>query len=303
MTTLSGGERHDPERRRDRNLRERLAGRASRRTGTTISTGLAITAPGASRTACRRARAERDPLRGICFDSRGTKVRKSGSIERPSRAGGNGRGFDRHGATPSKLKPRRSTRRSRRSAADACERRAGDSGGMLNARRRTNSTEGSGSKTIFVSVSGSQANLSGSVSLSTTSGDGAIGLYAVNGGVISRSGDDRHDLDLRNQLEIDGLSAFGAFADGAGSQINLAGATIMTTGQGAVGLYASSTGRRRKAAAGPSLFRARFRSPPERRRMPTAPGRRAPARRLRSTAQARSRSTAAHTRSMPRTAA
>ena len=103
----------------------------------------------------------------------------------------------------------------------------------------TISTAGLGANAIFVSVSGSQANLSGSVSLSTT-GDGAIGLYATGGGVIAATGTTTVSTTGTNS-ESTGFSAFGAFAEGTGSQIDLADATIITAGKGAIGLYATAS--------------------------------------------------------------
>ena len=75
------------------------------------------------------------------------------------------------------------------------------------------------------------------VSSITTSGLGAIGLSAIGGGLINAT--------RRLNVSTAGASAgaYGVNADGAGSQINLAGATTVTTaGTGDYGLYASNGG-------------------------------------------------------------
>ena len=112
-----------------------------------------------------------------------------------------------------------------------------EGGGSANLLRTTLSTTGDDAHAIVVNSSGSQANLSGANALSTT-GDGAIGLYATNGGVINATGSTTIST-LGTNSATTGLSAFGVNADGSGSEINLAAATITTAGQGAVGLYAS----------------------------------------------------------------
>ncbi len=76
----------------------------------------------------------------------------------------------------------------------------------------------------------------------TTQGDGAIGIYATAGGVVTAATGTTTISTAGSNSESTGLSAFGAFAEGSGSQINLAGAMITTAGQGAVGLYAAPTG-------------------------------------------------------------
>jgi hypothetical protein len=78
--------------------------------------------------------------------------------------------------------------------------------------------------------------LSGANDIATT-GDGSIGLHALNGGVIDAFG--QTTISTGSILAATGLNAYGVNADGAGSEINLAGATITTTGPGAAGLYAS----------------------------------------------------------------
>ncbi len=96
---------------------------------------------------------------------------------------------------------------------------------------------------VGAEADGSGSKITFGAATVTTSGDGAIGLSAVNGGVITAATGTTATISTSGtNSKSTGLSAFGVFADGAGSQINLAGATITTTGQGAVGLYASSTG-------------------------------------------------------------
>ncbi|HTZ68374.1 MAG TPA: hypothetical protein VMB83_13130, partial [Roseiarcus sp.] len=83
---------------------------------------------------------------------------------------------------------------------------------------------------------GGQVTLNGASAL-TTAGDGSIGLYASGGGVISALG--QTTISTGSTSGLTGLNAYGVNADGAGSQVNLAAATITTTGAGAAGLYAS----------------------------------------------------------------
>ncbi|MGH6798219.1 MAG: pertactin-like passenger domain-containing protein, partial [Roseiarcus sp.] len=98
-------------------------------------------------------------------------------------------------------------------------------------------TSGQDAHALFVTGGGSIVSLSGGTTFATR-GDGAIGLYATQGGVIDASGQTTISTLGTNSIST-GLSAFGVNADGAGSQINLATATITTAGQGAVGLFAS----------------------------------------------------------------
>ncbi len=101
----------------------------------------------------------------------------------------------------------------------------------------TVTTTGSDSHAVFVNGAGSLATLGGA-SVLNTAGAGSIGLYALGGGVINATGPITIST-LGTNSTSTSLSAFGVNADGAGSQINLAAATITTAGQGAVGLYAS----------------------------------------------------------------
>ena len=85
--------------------------------------------------------------------------------------------------------------------------------------------------------SGSKANLTGASSFATT-GNGAIGLVANQGGVISATGSISVTTAGGVSLAT-GFPAAGVGADGAGSAINLASANIATSGPGAFGLVAS----------------------------------------------------------------
>jgi hypothetical protein len=97
-------------------------------------------------------------------------------------------------------------------------------------------TSGQDAHAFFVGP-GSQASLGGTNTFSTQ-GDGAIGLYATLGGVINGTG--LTSITTTGGVSpATGLSAFGVNADGAGSQIKLASATITTSGAGATGLFAS----------------------------------------------------------------
>ena len=86
---------------------------------------------------------------------------------------------------------------------------------------------------------GSMVTLSGTSLLTvTTITDDSTGLYALGGGVVNATAP--VSVSTGSTTGSTGLNAYGVNADGAGSQVNLAGATIATTGQGAVGLYASN---------------------------------------------------------------
>jgi Autochaperone Domain Type 1 len=98
-------------------------------------------------------------------------------------------------------------------------------------------TSGQDAHALFVTGSGSQANLSGT-NIFATQGAGAIGLYATLGGIVSATG--LATVTTAGGVSPStGLGAFGVNADGAGSRINLASATITTRGAGATGLFAS----------------------------------------------------------------
>jgi hypothetical protein len=93
------------------------------------------------------------------------------------------------------------------------------------------------SHALFVTGSGSQANLGGTNTFATQR-DGAIGLYATNGGGVTATG----PVTITTGGGVSsatGLSAYGVNADGPGSQIHLASAAITTSGAGATGLFAS----------------------------------------------------------------
>ncbi len=112
-----------------------------------------------------------------------------------------------------------------------------ETGGAVNLLRTTLSTTADDAHAVVANGSGSQATLSGA-NILNTSGNGSIGLYATNGGLINATGQTTIST-LGTNSESTGLSAFGVNADGSGSQINLAATTITTSGEGAVGLYAS----------------------------------------------------------------
>ncbi|MFZ0605851.1 MAG: pertactin-like passenger domain-containing protein [Roseiarcus sp.] len=112
-----------------------------------------------------------------------------------------------------------------------------DTGGLVTLNGASLATSGTDSHVLEVSGIGSRASLGGANSFST-SGLGSIGLYALGGGVINASG--QTTVATTGSVSAStGLPAYGVNADGAGSQVNLAAATITTTGAGAAGLYAS----------------------------------------------------------------
>ncbi len=112
------------------------------------------------------------------------------------------------------------------------------SGGTMNLTNAAIVTFGQDAHAVVVNGPGSQTNLGDGNSLNTI-GDGAIGLYATGGGVVTATGGVVTISTSGTNSEATGFSAFGVYAEGSGSQVDLAGATITTTGQGAVGLYAS----------------------------------------------------------------
>ena len=111
----------------------------------------------------------------------------------------------------------------------------------------TVTTSGATSPGIVASGANSLVTLNGASLLTVkTTTDGSIGLYALAGGVITATGP--ISISTGSTTGSTGLNAYGVNADGSGSEVNLAGTTIATTGQGAVGLYASdvtATGQRR----------------------------------------------------------
>ena len=112
-------------------------------------------------------------------------------------------------------------------------------GGLTNIAGGSVNTAGPDAHALFVSGSGSQANLSGVGTFGTT-GAGAIGLYAALGGAISATGSTMTTIATSGGFSVaTGLGAYGVNADGAGSSIKLGSATITTSGAGATGLYAS----------------------------------------------------------------
>jgi fibronectin-binding autotransporter adhesin len=71
-----------------------------------------------------------------------------------------------------------------------------------------------------------------------TQGDGAIGLYATAGGVVmAQTG--TTTISTYGGKDPMGLGAYGAEADGLGSQISFDSLTVTTSGAGATGLFAS----------------------------------------------------------------
>ena len=112
-----------------------------------------------------------------------------------------------------------------------------NSGGVTTISGGSVDTTGQDAHALFVTGSGSKANLDGAGSFSTA-GAGAIGLAANQGGVISATG----SISVTTAGGVSpatGFPAAGVAADGAGSAINLAAANITTSGPGAFGLVAS----------------------------------------------------------------
>ena len=112
-----------------------------------------------------------------------------------------------------------------------------DTGGLVTLNGASLATSGNNSHALEVSGIGSRASLGGANSFST-SGVGSIGLYSLGGSVINTTG--AVTVATTGSVSAStGLPAYGVNADGAGSEVNLAAATITTTGAGAAGLYAS----------------------------------------------------------------
>ena len=101
----------------------------------------------------------------------------------------------------------------------------------------TVTTSGEAAHALAVSGSGSQASVGGGAAFGTQ-GAGAIGLYASQGGAITSSGTTSVTT-TGGVSPATGLGAHGVNADGAGSTVDLASATIRTAGANAFGLLAS----------------------------------------------------------------
>ena len=98
-------------------------------------------------------------------------------------------------------------------------------------------THGLDSPGVVATGTDSRADLAGTTSVSTTN-NGGIGLYATLGGVVTQTGSTTVTTTGTTSTAT-GLGAYGVNADGTGSHVNLAAATITTSGVGATGLYAS----------------------------------------------------------------
>ena len=110
-------------------------------------------------------------------------------------------------------------------------------GGVTNVSGGSVATSGQDADALVVTGLDSKANLTGAGSFSTA-GNGAIGLAANQGGIISATGSTSITT-AGGVSPSTGFAATGVDADGAGSQINLASAKITTSGPGAFGLVAS----------------------------------------------------------------
>ena len=95
-----------------------------------------------------------------------------------------------------------------------------DAGGLVTLNGGSVATTGSDAHGFFVIGAGLLATLI-DTNVLNTSGNGAIGLYAMGGGVIDATGPTTIST-LGTTSTSTGLGAFGVNADGAGSQINLA---------------------------------------------------------------------------------
>ena len=113
-------------------------------------------------------------------------------------------------------------------------------GGVMNLTNATIVTQRQGAHAVAVSGAGSITNL-GVGDAFTTVGDGAIGIYVTDGGVVNGTGP--ITITTGSISDSTGLSAYGVNANGAGSQVNLnAGAKVTTYGTDAYGLYAINGG-------------------------------------------------------------
>jgi hypothetical protein len=123
-----------------------------------------------------------------------------------------------------------------------------NAGGVTNINGGSVNTAGQDAHALFVTGLGSQGNLGGAGTFATT-GAGAIGFYAALGGAISATASTMITIATSGGVSLaTGLGAYGVNADGVGSSIKLGSATIMTSGAGATGLYASD--RAASGAAG-----------------------------------------------------
>ena len=112
-----------------------------------------------------------------------------------------------------------------------------DFGGLATVTGGSVTTHGLDSPGVVASGTDSRADLAGTTSVSTTN-NGGIGLYATLGGVVTQTGSTTVTTTGTTSTTT-GLGAYGVNADGTGSHVNLAAATITTSGVGATGLYAS----------------------------------------------------------------
>ncbi len=112
-----------------------------------------------------------------------------------------------------------------------------DGGGAVTMNGGSVATNGADAPAVVASGGGSKVTVTGA-SMVSTIGIGSIGLYALGGGVIDALGQTTI-VTSGTASTSTGPGAYGVNADGAGSQVNLAAATITTGGQGAAGLYAS----------------------------------------------------------------
>jgi autotransporter family porin len=100
-------------------------------------------------------------------------------------------------------------------------------------------TLGQDAHALYATGAGSTVNLSGTNAFTTT-GAGAIGVYAALGAVVAADGSSMTNVTTSGGVSpATGLGAYGVNADGAGSSVTLGAATITTSGPGAYGLLAS----------------------------------------------------------------
>jgi hypothetical protein len=112
-----------------------------------------------------------------------------------------------------------------------------DLGGFATVTGGSVTTHGLDSPGVVATGMDSRADLAGTTSVSTTN-NGGIGLYATLGGVVTATGSTTVTTTGTTSTTT-GLGSYGVNADGTGSHVNLAAATITTSGVGATGLYAS----------------------------------------------------------------
>jgi hypothetical protein len=112
-------------------------------------------------------------------------------------------------------------------------------GGVTNVSGSSVTTAGQDAHALYATGAGSTANLSGTNAFTTT-GAGAIGVYAALGAVVAADGSSMTNVTTSGGVSpATGLGAYGVNADGAGSSVTLGAATITTSGPGAYGLLAS----------------------------------------------------------------